>query len=254
MPTLSAVVVIIFVANYFGESYAISSSNLLNLFITTPLIVVVTMLLVRDKIRGDFGKAWLCFTSFIVMWFVAERIWTVYEMVYQVDPWPSEADYFWLAGYPFYFVFTFYYLKPFRSSIPKPLILSAVSTAIFIAGFLAYSIFEEPGPIDFETLLGVSYPILDAASIAPIIIGLFLFMRGQVSFLWSCLFIGMLCFVVADYGFIFLSLDEEYHTGHPIDIPYLWAYLFFLGGARNYAKIFKIRNTNNRFNDQEKLR
>jgi hypothetical protein len=65
--------------------------------------------------------------------------------------------------------------------------------------------------------------------------------------------IGMLCFVLADYGYLFLSLDKSYYTGHVIDIPYLWAYLFFLTGVSNYAKIFKKRDQESQFNDQESL-
>jgi hypothetical protein len=132
-------------------------------------------------------------------------------------------------------------------------VVSTTVTTVVVAAFLANSVFEK-NSYSFETVLGIAYPVLDTVSIAPIIIGLVLFLRGQVSFLWLCLFIGMLCFVVADYGFLFLSLDEEYYSGHVIDILYLWAYLFFLFGSSNYTKIFRMRTMDKRFNDQEKLR
>lgn len=250
---LAIVAVAIIVANYFGQIYATLVSDFANLFITAPLLLTSIMLSIRDKGSGDLGKAWICFTTVVILWFVAERIWMVYDLMGGSDPWPSEADYFWLAGYPIYFVFTFFYLKPFRNSISKPLMFTASAVTVLAAGFLASSIFEE-NSFSFEAILGLAYPILDTVSITPIIIGLVLFLRGQTSFLWSCLFIGMLCFIVADYGFLFLSLDQEYYGGHLIDIPYLWAYLFFLFGTNDYAKIFKIRSKDNRFNNQEKLR
>lgn len=240
-------------ANYFGPTYAALTSNFANLFVTVPLVLISILLLVRDRGRGDLGKAWMCFTAVVVLWFVAERIWMVYDLVSGSDPWPSEADYFWLAGYPIYFAFTFFYLKPFRNSISKTLMVSTTAATVVAAGFLASSIFEE-NSYSFEIILGIAYPVLDTISITPIIMGLVLFLRGQVSFLWLCMFIGMMCFVVADYGFLFLSLEEEYYSGHIIDIPYLWAYLFFLFGSNNYAKIFRMRTMDNRFNDQEKLR
>lgn len=250
---LAIVAVAVIVANYFGQIYATLTSDFANLFITVHLMFVSIVLLVRDRGRGDLGKAWICFTVVVILWFVAERIWMIYDLTDGGDPWPSEADYFWLAGYPVYFVFTFFYLKPFRRSISKTLMFSTSTVTVLGAGFLASSIFEE-NSFNIETILGIAYPVLDTVSITPIIIGLVLFLRGQVSFLWSCLFIGMLCFIVADYGFLFLSLDQEYYGGHVIDIPYLWAYLFFLFGTNNYAKIFRIRSKNNRFNDQENLR
>lgn len=250
---LVIVAVAVIVANYFGQMYATLTSDFANLFITAPLLFTLIVFLIRDRGHGDLGKAWMCFTVVVILWFVAERIWMVYDLTDGGDPWPSEADYFWLAGYPVYFVFTFFYLKPFRRSISKTLMFSASTVTVLVAGFLASSIFEE-NSFSFEAVLGIAYPVLDTVSIAPIIIGLVLFFRGQVSFLWSCLFIGMICFVIADYGFLFLSLDEEYYSGHVIDILYLWAYLFFLFGTNNYARMFKIRSKDNKFNDQEKLR
>lgn len=245
----------IIIANYFGEMHAVLASSFLNLVITTPLAGITIALLARDRLSGSFGRAWACFTCFVVLWFVAERIWMIYDLVYHADPWPSEADVFWFAGYPAYFAFAVFYLQPFRSSISKKLMASALGVTVVIAGLLIYNTSLQESEISyFEEALGLAYPVLDAVSIAPIIIGLALFLRGQVSFLWSCLFIGMLCFVVADYGFIFFSLDETYYTGHVIDIPYMWAYLFFLAGTYNNAKIFKMRTNENRFNDQERFR
>jgi hypothetical protein len=224
------------------------------LAITIPLVAIAIKLLARDGIRGNFGKSWIFFVAFAVLWFVAERIWSIYELVYRADPWPSEADFFWLAGYPAYFVFTVFYLKPFKNMISFKLIALAFSIATALIAFLVYyTTLQESDLSFFETVLGISYPIFDTISLVPIVIGLVLFFRGQVSFFWSCLMIGMLCFVLADYGYLFLSLDKSYYTGHVIDIPYLWAYLFFLTGVSNYAKIFKKRDQESQFNDQESL-
>lgn len=254
-PLLAVVVFAIMTANYFGEEYAVFTSSFLNLAITIPLVVVSAVLLVKDGIKGNFGKAWIFFASFIFLWFVAEQIWIITELVYHDDPFPSAADFFWLIGYPIYFVFTFFYLRPFKSSISIKLTASVIGLTITMAGFLAYySSLQQSNLSVFDTLLGLSYPVADTISLAPIIIGLILFFRGQVSFLWSCLLFGMLCFVIADYGFFFLSLDDSYRTGHPIDILYLWAYLFFLSGSYNYVRMFKKRNHENRFDDQDDLR
>lgn len=251
---LGVITAIMLASNYFGKEHATLAYNILNLIITAPLVAVCLFLLAKEGIRGDYGKGWLCFTIFNVLWFVAERIWMVYELVYKTDPWPSEADYFWLAGYPIYFAFMIFYLKPFKNSISIRMIIISIGITSAITGFLIYHTMQESNLFEYETALGLSYPIADTISLAPIIIGLILFFRGKVNFLWTCLLIGMLCFVIADYGFSLSSLDDQYYTGHPIDIPYLWAYLFFLFGAYNRVKLFVKPNQESRFNDQEKFR
>ncbi len=245
---------VILLSNCFEKEYATISYNILNLLITVPLVAVCLILLAKEGIRGDFGKGWICFTAFNVLWFVAERIWMVYDLVYKTDPWPSEADYFWLAGYPIYFAFAIFYLKPFQNAISTKLIAVSIGISATIAGFLMYNTAQESDIFELEVALGLAYPVADALSLAPIFVGLVLFFRGKVNFLWTCLLIGMLCFVVSDYGFSILSLDDEHYSGHPIDIPYLWAYLFFLFGAYNRFKLFTKQSQENRFNDQEKFR
>jgi len=249
------IAIAIIAANYFGEDYATWTSDILNLIITVPLVIVSILLIIRERAQGDFGRAWIFFASFVILWFIAERIWAVYELVYKINPWPSEADVFWLVGYPLYFIFTAYYLKPFKNMISAKMMITVIGIIIAMAIFLTYYITLQKSELsEFETILGIAYPIADTLSLAPIIIGLVLFFRGHVSFLWSCLLIGMMCFVVSDYAFLFLSLDDTYYTGHPIDILYLWAYLFLLSGAFDHIKIFRKRNQENRFNDQGEFR
>lgn len=254
MSVFAATAVIIIAANYIGREYAVLASNFLNLAITAPLAAVSILVLIREGTRGDLGKAFACFASFAVTWFVAEVLWTIYEVIYKVDPWPSEADFFWLAGYPLYIAFTIFYLKPFRNAISLRLVASAIGIATTVMILLLYNAsLQESNLSEFETALGLAYPLADTVSLVPVMVGLALFFRGQVSFLWSCMMFGMLCFVVADYWYLIFSLDDSYYTGHLIDIPYNWAYIFFLFGSYNHSRIFKKRSEENRFNNQEKF-
>jgi len=249
------IAIIIMLSNYSGQQDAVLASSFLNLAITTILVITSATLLVKYGVRGNFGKAWACFVSFVVLWFVAERIWMVFELVYQTDPWPSPADFFWLTGYLLYFAFTAFYLRPFKDIISAKLAVFTSGFAIILAGSIAYYMaLQESYLSHSDMLLGLAYPILDSLSLAPIALGLILFARGQVNFVLACLFFGMIGFVVADFGFLFLNLDDNYHTGHAIDIPYLWAYAFFLFGTANYTQIFRIRNQENRFENQDKFK
>ncbi|WP_100181712.1 hypothetical protein [Candidatus Nitrosotenuis aquarius] len=140
---LATITVSILAANYFGQDYAEITSNILNLIITTPLVAISIFLLIKEGNRGDFGRGWICFVVFVVLWYIAERIWTVYEIIYRVDPWPSEADFFWLAGYPFYIAFAIFYLKPFKNAISLKTVVFAIGVSLVISGFLIYHTWSE---------------------------------------------------------------------------------------------------------------
>lgn len=74
----------------------------------------------------------------------------------------------------------------------------------------------------FAIILGAIYPIADAIILVPALIGIFLFFRGEVNFLWTLLLIGILFEVIADTGFQYFTLNNSYYTGHLIDILLMW--------------------------------
>ena len=249
--SLGIIAVIIGLLQYVGQEHLMLVSNVLSLVIAIPFIALSLFLVAKNKTTGSFGKAWICFAVFAVSWSVAEFIWAADELVYKEDPFPSEADFFWLLGYPAYFVFAMMYIKPFKSSVSSKTILLAASVSAALMGFLVYYATTKSSLPMFETILLSSYPIGDAICLAPTIIGLVLFFRGQVNFTWLLLLVGMFSFVIADAAYQILSQNNQYYTGNPFDVLYLWAYVFFVFGAYYHTKVFRVKS---QLNDQEKLR
>jgi len=214
------------------------------LFIPVPgaMLVLSIIIALRFRVSGKHGKAWIVFTIFAISWFTAEQIWLVYELIYEIDPWPSVADVFYLSGYPFLFAFSILYLLPVRNAISKKLVISSllITVALLIPTFsLAYQ--TNSSENDFEVALAASYPVLDAIVLCPALIGVSLFFKGKVNFLWSLVCIAMVLNVIADAGFLMLSMDDSYYTGHPIDLLYLWAYILFAFGVYSHIRIFQSR-------------
>lgn len=242
LSSLLATGVIMLLAN----SLAIGNRTLITdlLYIPVPAAVLVLSIIIASRFQtsGKHGKAWIVFVIFAASWFTAEQIWLVYELIYDIDPWPSVADFFYLLGYPLLFVFSLLYLQPLRKAISKKLVISSllITTALLIPTFsLAYQ--TNSSENDFEVALAASYPVLDAIILCPALIGVSLFFKGEVNFLWSLIYIAMVLNVIADAGFLMLSMNDSYYTGHPIDLLYLWAYVLFAFGVYSHIRIFHSR-------------
>jgi hypothetical protein len=232
--------IIILVANLTTEPARVFIANLVYIPVAGSLVVLSILIATRFRTAGTHGKSWILFAIFVAFWFIAEQTWMVYELVYELDPWPSVADYFYLGGYPLLFAFSIFYLYPMRKAITKKLVIStsAISVLLLIPTFyIAYDSSSEAN--EFEIALAASYPILDAISLCPALIGIALFFRGEVNFLWSLICLATILNVVADTGFLLISIDDSYYTGHPIDMLYLWAYVLFSFGVYSHIKIFK---------------
>jgi hypothetical protein len=243
------------IAESIGKETAIVFGNWI--FVLTIVPVILSGILVkRNGLIGDHGKSWIFFLMFIVVWFMADQIWTVTELIYHEKPFPSNADIFYMLGYPFYFAFLTLYLKPFKNSISKKLIFSTSLIAIAVLIPNLYMTFQNNSDeTQTSIILGAIYPLADAIVLIPSMLGVVLFFRGKVNFLWSLLLIGFVIEVIADTAFQYFSLNNDMYTGNPVDILFFWAYVIFSFGLYDHIKIFKKSyNKKNTFDNKEDLR
>jgi hypothetical protein len=249
--SLPVILFAIIISNLIEYSYAEFWSNTLNLVLTSILLIACILNNFKMGSRGKHGMAWIFFTLAIALWYVAERIWTLNELI-NTNAWPSYADLFWLAGYVFYFMFGVMYLKPFASQISRKNILTVSLVALTVLIIVFYTIKSQTDT--FESILFSSYPVADSLMLIPSILGIMLFFKGRVKFSLALLFCGMLSFVIADYGFLYFDSVDEYYTGHLADIPYLWAYAIFIAGIISNLNLWNRIDKKMPFNDQDTMR
>ena len=236
---------IMLIANFVGQEVTTLTTNLLYVPVSGALVVLSIIISTRFSVKGEHGRAWIFFVGSAVSWFIAEQIWLVYDLVYQIDPFPSPADFFYLAGYPFLFLFSMYYLKPLKDAISKKTLICVSLIAMTLLVPSLYIASGQDSQIsDFELALALSYPIADAIILIPALIGVTLFFRGEVNFLWSLICIAIILNVVADTGFLITSMDGSYYMGHPVDMLFLWAYILFSFGVYSHIQIFKKHQPN----------
>ena len=240
------------VANLFGQDVATAVSLSLYIPVTVSLVVLSVIISKRFGIKGAHGKAWILFLIFSIFWFIAERITLYNNLILGEEPFPSEADAFWLAGYPILFVFMILYLKPLKNSITKKMILFAlaISVSLLISSIYIVSL-ESVDTNSIEFVVGLSYPISDAIILTPAIIGLTLFFGGKVNFLWALMCIAIVIEAIADTGFLLATLDDSYYEGHPVDILFIWYYVIFSFGVYHHITLFKDHRKDSYKNVQE---
>jgi len=206
------------------------------------LVILSIIIAVKSKLKGSHGIAWTLFAIFAISWFTAEMLWSVNEVILEIDPYPSNADFFYVLGYPFYFAFMIFYLIPFRTAISKKMIFGVSLASMVLLIPSMYMAFDDEFSLsDVENVLALGYCIGDAIVLATALIGISLFFKGQVNFLWTALSFGIICLIIADSGFLFTTLDDFYYVGHPIEILFLWTYLLFAFGVYENIKIFEIK-------------
>lgn len=181
------------------------------------------------KIHHYQAKAFLLFAIGAGCWFVAEQIWAVHDHILNEDPFPSEADWFYLAAYPFYFVFLIILLKPIWKKTTKKIIaFSILLSGSLLFPTLSYVVIDYQGEISLGFSIALAYPILSSILLVPVIIGIFFLFRRHANYSWMLLLFGFVTYSVADTVFMFTVLEDEYYDGHTVDLLYLYGIIFLI--------------------------
>ncbi len=187
------------------------------------------------------AKAFLFFALGSGCLFVAEQIWQAYDHIWEGSPFPSEADIFYLISYPFFFVFLFQSLKPILNSISKNVWLFAIGLSIaFTIPSILTAHDDISGDEAFAVSIALAYPILASAKLVPAIIGIMYLIKGEANFSWMLILFGFIIYSISDTFFLFAELDGTYYDGHPVDLLFVYSFLFLITALHVRLKITKM--------------
>ena len=209
-----------------------------------PGIITAYAAIIAIKLRKQKNfeaKGYLLFAIAAASWFVAEQIWQLYDHVWEGEPFPSEADFFYMASYPLITAFLFLSLKPIIRKVSRNVWLFAIglSFSILIPSFLAAydDMFEEDA---FPTIIALTYPILSSIVLVPAIVGVMLLAKQNTSLPWMLILFGFIIYGVSDIFFLYAELDGTYYDGHPVDLLYLYSYTLIIFAFHARLKIAKL--------------
>jgi len=203
------------------------------------LVIVSTYVTIKEwKNKTKQKISMIVFTAGAICWFIAEQTWTVLELVFEQEPFPSIADMFYLLAYPFFIVFFISYLKSKNLRITKyTFLFSIIISLVFLIPSLHVLVGYYEGEPTFDVTVGLLYTILSSILLFLILLGIPLFVKTDNSYFWTMIFIGFLLDTIADTLFLFTAIDDSYYNGHITDLLYLIGYLFFIGGFVFYLKV-----------------
>ena len=213
-----------------------SNTISLSVYTIVPGLLVVLSIwaITKSETIQEIPKKSLVFLVFAFSsWFIAEQTWNLYEHVLDIDPYPSIADFFYLAAPIFMFVSLTLFLKSTEKKISKKMILfsSIISLLILIPSLVAtFNVSAEDEP--FEVIIALTYPIVDSIAFVPAIITISFLISNRRSFFWIMIIVGLLVMLAADTAFLFLVIEDEYVDGHPVDILWvssytIWTFMMF---------------------------
>lgn len=200
-------------------------------------IVSISVAIKEWKNNSKAKFAMIFFALGVVCWFSAEQIWMILEIVFDEDPFPSIADFFYIIAYPFFIAFLLLYVRPFKQHITKNiLVFSIIISFAFLLPALHVLMDYYQGEPTLDVSVALIYPILGSVLLFFALLGIVFFIKGTQTYFWIFVFVGFLIDTVSDTLFLFSAIDENYYDGQLTDLLYLIGYLFYTTAFLYYYK------------------
>ena len=191
-------------------------------------------------------KSFVFYTLGLAFWFIAEQIWLAYDYFWEGDPFPSEADFFYIIAYPFMAAFLFYSLKPILKSVSRNVWLFAIGLSFsFLIATIPAAYDDMLGEPVYATLVALAYPILSSFQLVPAIIGVMFLTKNRANLSWMLILFGFIVYSIADSFFLLAELDGSYYDGHPSDLMYIASFLFLLFAVHLRYSVTKLSISEN---------
>jgi hypothetical protein len=209
-----------------------------------PLVAAVQCAYHARGLTGRLRRGWLLLAGSSLSWGLGMVVWTTYESILGRDvPFPSLADVGYLATVPLAVAALLIFpTAPQRLAAQARTVVDGLvigGSLLIISWILALGPVVHQGAGALADFLAIAYPLGDVI-MATIV--LFAIARsrlgsplGRSTLLLLCG--GLLAACVADSGFSYLALQNDYASGNRIDIGWFLGYLLIFLAARQAPRL-----------------
>ncbi len=184
-----------------------------------------------------FGKAYFALGISFGMWFVAEVIWQAYENIFFISPYPSIADIFYFAFYPFALYHMITNIRGFEVKIFKKSNIWMVAIPVIILSGYSYLAITEWGGTNFDYYYSLIFVTIASVSTSFAILGALTFRRSAFAIVWSLLAVGLFLHIAGDVWYYYLEIFSEYADTHVVNALWQTGWMIIIYSLYKHQKI-----------------
>jgi len=183
-----------------------------------------------------FGKSYFSLGIAFLLLLLGDITYIYFDWILEIDPYPSIADVFLLAYYPFVIFHVARNVTYFKRSIDwatKGFLIAIAAIIIFIFGFFSLT---DLGEASFDFYFGLASVVPGAVIFCLAILGVVVFRQSVLGTAWLLLAMGILIFTATDVWYYYSELFGQYDTLHPTNALWLLGHLIIVYGLYKHQK------------------
>jgi hypothetical protein len=200
-------------------------------------VAILSFVMAKQNENGILAKAYfflgIAFTSYVT----AEVLYYLFELILEIDSYPSIADVFFFTVYPGILIFLFLNMKYFHSGFT--LFQKIWVPAIPIFALIVYVIMSISVPdaeLNFDFYYGLIFVAAASITLSFTIIGALTFREGILGPIWFLLVMGLMINAAGDVWYYHLEIFGEYFDAHPVTVVWFVANMFMIYALYKHIK------------------
>ena len=184
-----------------------------------------------------FGQAYLALGIAFTAFAIGDIIYNFQTTVLKIDPYPSIADIFFFAEYPFIIFHLIRNIKFFRRKINSvtKIWLAAIPVALVL--LYSYFTFQHEGYSLFDYYYGLPFVAASATSLSFAVLGIQVFRESLLANVWSLLAVGIFLNTLGDMNYYYLEIFGLYTRTHFVNVLWFVAPLIITYSLYRHYKI-----------------
>ena len=184
-----------------------------------------------------FGQAYLALGIAFTAYAIGDIIYNFQTTVLKIDPYPSIADIFFFAQYPFIIFHLIRNIKFFRRKINSvtKIWLAAIPVALVL--LYSYFTFQHEGYSLFDYYYGLPFVAASATSLSFAVLGIQVFRQSLLANVWSLLAVGIFLNTLGDMNYYYLEIFGLYTRTHFVNVLWFVAPLIITYSLYRHYKI-----------------
>ena len=184
-----------------------------------------------------FGKAYFALGISFGMWLAGELIWQIYENILFIEPYPSIADIFYFAFYPFAIYHMLTNLRGFKVKFTKKTISWMTLIPVGILVIYSYAAITEWGGTNFDYYYSLIFIIAASVSTSFAVLGALTFRSSAFAVVWSLLAVGLFLHIFGDIWYYYLEIFGAYTNTHVVNALWQAGWMVIIYSLYKHQKV-----------------
>ena len=198
-------------------------------------VAVFAFIVAKQSHTGVLARSYLFLGLGFTCYVIGELLYYTFELIFNIEPYPSIADVFFFALYPLGHLLL--NIRFFHSGYTKLQKIWIPAIPIFsVIIYITMSLGAPDAEINFDFYYGLIFVIGAATTVSFTLVGASIFREGTLGTVWLLLVIGLMISAAGDIWYYHLEIFGAYYDAHPVTTVWFVANMYMIYALYKHLK------------------